>query len=137
PPPRDFRNPNRTRSASSPEEAKPKLGAAIDPAGRLETGEEFTGIRELKKVLKEKHRMDFYRCLTEKLMTYALGRGLEYYDTQTVDQIVARLERENGHFSALLMGIIESAPFQRQRDPAKMAGDKPIDSPAKRVQKKS
>ena len=39
------------------------------------------------------HRRDFYRCLTEKLLTYALGRGLEYYDVETVDPIVARLEK--------------------------------------------
>ena len=53
--------------------------------------------------------------MTEKLLTYALGRGLEYYDEHTVDEIVERLDREQGKFSALLMGIIESAPFQKQR----------------------
>jgi hypothetical protein len=53
--------------------------------------------------------------LTEKLLTYALGRGLEYYDVETVDQIVDRLDRADGHFSALLAGVIESAPFQRER----------------------
>ena len=63
--------------------------------------------RQLKKVIKEQHRLDFYRCLTEKLLTYALGRGLEYYDEYTVDQIVARMDREQGKFSALLMGMIE------------------------------
>jgi hypothetical protein len=87
----------------------------IDASGTLLTGEKFAGIRELKTIIKEKHRLDFYRCLTEKLLTYALGRGLEYYDEYTVDQIVARMDREQGKFSALLMGIIESAPFQKQR----------------------
>ena len=53
--------------------------------------------------------------MTEKMLTYALGRGLEYYDVETVDQIVARLEKDNGHFSALLMGVVESAPFQKRR----------------------
>jgi hypothetical protein len=53
--------------------------------------------------------------LTEKLLTYALGRGLEYYDMPTVDKIVQRLQSEDGHFSALLLGIIESAPFQQRR----------------------
>ena len=67
-------------------------------------------------ILKKDHRTDFYRCLTEKLLTYALGRGLEYYDVQTVDQIVERLGQEDGRFSALLMGIIESAPFQKRRN---------------------
>jgi hypothetical protein len=90
-------------------------GQMIDPSGKLVTGETFNDVRELKKILAEKHGGDFERCLTEKLLTYALGRGLEYYDLETVDQIVRRLEKEDGHFSALLMGIIESAPFQKER----------------------
>jgi len=88
----------------------------IDPAGKLVTGESFDGVRELKHILATNHREDFYRCLTEKLLTYALGRGLEYYDVETVDRIVQRLDEQNGRFSALLMGIIESAPFQKQRN---------------------
>lgn len=91
-------------------------GQAIDTAGKLITGETFTTVKELKHILVTNHRMDFYRCLSEKLLTYALGRGMEYSDAETLDQIVARLERENGRFSALLLGIIESAPFQKQRD---------------------
>ena len=77
----------------------------------------------MKKILKKDHRTDFYRCLTEKLLTYALGRGLEYYDVQTVDQIVERLGREEGRFSALLMGIIESAPFQKRRNLISVAAE--------------
>ena len=91
-------------------------GQTIDAAGKLITGESFHDIRELKRILMGRHRLDFYRCLTEKLLTYALGRGLEYYDVETVDRIVARLDRENGRFSALLMGIIDSAPFQKRRN---------------------
>jgi hypothetical protein len=90
----------------------------IEVSGRLITGEKFSDIRELKRILATERRMDFYRCLTEKLLTYALGRGLEYRDVHAVDEIVERLEREQGRFSALLMGIIESAPFQKQRNPA-------------------
>lgn len=90
----------------------------IDAAGKLITGESFNNVRELKHILATKHREDFYRCLTEKLLTYALGRGLEYYDVETVDEIVQRLDQQNGRFSALLMGIIESAPFQKQRNQA-------------------
>ncbi len=90
----------------------------IEPAGKLITGESFNDVRELKHILMKEHRTDFYRCLTQKLLTYALGRGLECYDVETVDQIVDRLERENGRFSVLLMGIIESAPFQERRNQA-------------------
>jgi len=88
---------------------------AIEPAGRLISGESFQNVRELKHILATNHRLEFYRCLTEKMLTYATGRGMEYYDTETVDQIVQRLDAEDGRFSALLTGIIESAPFQKER----------------------
>ena len=94
----------------------------IDATGTLLTGEKFNGIRELKTIIKTQHRLDFYRCLTEKLLTYALGRGLEYYDEHTVDAIVAHLDREQGKFSVLLTRIIESAPFQKQRRVESVAG---------------
>ena len=87
----------------------------IDPSGKLATGETFSGIAELKRVLVASHKLEFYRCLTEKLLTYALGRGMEYYDVPTVDKIVESLDRNHGAFSALLTGVIESAPFQQQR----------------------
>jgi len=87
----------------------------IDAAGKLVTGETFSGIREVKRVLATNHRQTFYRCVTEKLLTYALGRGIEYYDVETVDRIVERLETNSGRFSTLLTGIIESAPFQKRR----------------------
>lgn len=88
----------------------------IDPAGKLATGEAFKNIRELKRVLTHERRLDYYRCITEKMLIYALGRSLDYYDVQTVDQIVARLEADGGHFSTLLDGVINSVPFQKQRN---------------------
>lgn len=98
----------------------------IDPSGKLITGEKFADVRELKHVLSHERHLDVYRCLTEKMLTYALGRGLEYYDVQTVDDIVDRLEREHGKMSALLTSVIESAPFQKMRGPAveKVAANK-------------
>jgi hypothetical protein len=87
----------------------------IDAAGRLVTGESFKSVRELKRVLVQNHRREFYRCLTEKLLTYALGRGLDYYDVATVDALVERLENADGRPSALMKGIVESAPFQKRR----------------------
>jgi hypothetical protein len=101
----------------------------IDAAGQLITGESFTSVRELKRILVTDHRRDFYRCLTEKFLTYALGRGLEYYDVQAVDEIVGRLEKENGRASALLMGVIESTPFQKRR--AVGASAPPVTDPSK------
>jgi len=79
----------------------------------------MTGVREaceVKRVLVTNHRRTFYQCLTEKLLTYALGRGVEYYDVEAMDQIVAQLEKSNGRFSALLTGIVDSAPFQKRRN---------------------
>ncbi len=90
----------------------------IDASGELITGEAFQDVRELKQILVTTRRADFYRCMTQKLMTYTLGRGLEYYDEYTVDEIVDRLERNDGRFSVLLTEILESSPVQRQRRPA-------------------
>jgi mono/diheme cytochrome c family protein len=91
-------------------------GQTIDASGSL-TGDEFKDIRDVKKVLTTKYRDDFYRCLTEKMLIYALGRGLQYYDVDSVDRIVERIGKEDGKFSALLTGIVESAPFQKRRNP--------------------
>ena len=98
-----------------------EFGEPIEVADRLVTGESFKDVNELKHILATKHRIEFYRTLTEKMLTYALGRGLEYYDVETVDEIVARLDRQNGRFSALHYGIIESAPFQKRRDSPSIA----------------
>ena len=90
-------------------------GQPIDPSGELATGEKFAGVRDLKQSLIEKHRVEFYRTLTEKLLTYVLGRGVEYYDVPTIDAIVGKLDRDQGRFSTLLLGVLESAPFQQRR----------------------
>jgi hypothetical protein len=90
----------------------------IEAAGRLITGETFTNVTELKHILAANHAVDFYRMLTQKMLTYALGRGLEYYDVETVDQIVERIVQANGRPSALVQGIVESAAFQKTRSRA-------------------
>ena len=90
-------------------------GEAIDVAGKLLSGEEFAHVKELKHILASNHAIEFYRTVAEKLLIYALGRGLEYYDVPTVDAIVERLKQSNGRPSALLAGIIDSAPFQKTR----------------------
>jgi hypothetical protein len=83
-------------------------------AGKLITGESFNDVRELKHLLVTSRREDFYRCLTEKLMTYAIGRGPQPCDIQTVDEIVGRLDQSGGKFSVLLLGIIDSPAFQQR-----------------------
>jgi hypothetical protein len=88
--------------------------------GSLITGETFNSVNDLKRILVTGHREDFYRTLTAKMLTYATGRGMEYYDVETIDRIVKRLDDSGGRFSALLMGVIESAPFQKMRTQATM-----------------
>lgn len=90
----------------------------IDAAGELITGESFRDIRELKKILREHHAEDFYRCVTQKMLTFALGRGLDFGDEHTVDLVVERLNQSGGKFNDLIDGVVESAPFQKQRNPA-------------------
>jgi hypothetical protein len=92
-----------------------ELGRTIDAGGKLITGETFTDIRELKHILATKHRRDFYYNITQKLMTYALGRTLDYYDMDTVDLLVAQLEASGGRPSVLLHGIVNSAAFEQRR----------------------
>ncbi len=87
----------------------------IDASGQLITGEKFSNVSELKRILVNSRRSDFYRCVTEKMLVFALGRGLELQDEYTVDQIVSQLEASGGKFSALLNGVVNSAPFQRCR----------------------
>ncbi len=87
----------------------------IDPSGVLITGEPFSDVRELKQILRTQHAADFYRCVSQKMLTYAIGRGLDFKDEETVDLIVQRLQSSNGKFSELLAGVIASAPFQSIR----------------------
>ena len=92
-----------------------EMGKPIEPEGQLISGESFETIQELKTILATNHREQFLHTLAEKLLTYALGRGMEYYDTETLDQMVARLEDEGARASTLIQGIVESAAFQRTR----------------------
>jgi hypothetical protein len=88
----------------------------IDASGELATGEKFSSVRDLKESLIKNHRLEFYRTLTGKLLTYVLGRGVEYYDMVVIDDIVEKLERDNGRFSTLVQAVFESAPVQKRRN---------------------
>ncbi len=90
-------------------------GDAINPSGRLVSGQEFQGPAELRKILLGDKRADFVRCLSEKMLTYALGRGLEHYDKLAVRQITTDLEKGGHRFSALVSAIARSVPFQMRR----------------------
>lgn len=92
----------------------------IDPSGEFADGTKFAGPEDLKSIIKGKPKM-FARCLTEKMLTYALGRGVEYYDRPTIERIVAALAANDYKFSVLVTGIVKSDPFTKRRgtDPAK------------------
>lgn len=86
----------------------------IDSSGELPSGEAFSGPVELVRILKGRSR-EFGRSFTEKMLTYALGRGLHYYDRCAVDEILERLESEDYRFSELILGIARSKPFLTRR----------------------
>jgi mono/diheme cytochrome c family protein len=88
--------------------------AEIDASGKLPDGKSFNGVVELKSLLKEKKAL-VVRNLTEKLLTYALGRGLEYYDGRAIRQITAETAKGEYKFSSLVGAIVKSDPFRMRR----------------------
>ncbi|MCB1236406.1 MAG: DUF1592 domain-containing protein, partial [Verrucomicrobiae bacterium] len=90
-------------------------GQKIDASGQLVTGETFSDARQLATILADKRHRDFYRALSEKMLTYAIGRGVEYYDAPTIDAIVDSLEQPGKGLRDVLYGVVESAPFQKRR----------------------
>ena len=74
------------------------------------------GPGDLKRILSDRHE-EFVDCLTEKLLTYALGRGLEHYDMPAIRQIRRASAKTDYQFSALVNAIVSSVPFQMRRTP--------------------
>jgi hypothetical protein len=91
-------------------------GAKIDASGALPGGVMLDGPGDLKRILSERQD-EFVDCLTEKLLTYALGRGLEHYDMPAVRQIRRETVRGGYQFSALVNALVNSVPFQMRRSP--------------------
>lgn len=85
----------------------------IDSSGTLPDGRSFSGPEELKQILKSEQT--FVRSLTEKMLTFALGRGLENYDRCAVDQVSKALAQNSYKFSTLVAEIVKSAPFQMRK----------------------
>ena len=86
-------------------------GNEIDPRGELPNGTKFLGPDELQRTIRTEMRDRFLRCVTEKMLIYALGRGLEYYDDCTIDEVLKQMSESDYRFSSLIIGITESAPF--------------------------
>jgi len=87
----------------------------IDSSGVFPNGKSFKGPDGLKQTLLSDPDT-FARCVTEKLLTYALGRGLERYDRPTVQSIVRQISADDYHFSSLVLSIVNSMPFQMQNE---------------------
>jgi hypothetical protein len=92
-----------------------EAGTPIDPRGTLPDGTEFHAGRGLADLLLTRFRDDFVRAATEKLLTYALGRGIEYYDAPAIRDIARQASKDDVRFSSLLLGVIKSRPFQMRR----------------------
>jgi len=86
----------------------------VDASGELPGGQTFEGPIELINILKQR-RSQFRRCLVEKMLTYALGRGLEYYDRCAVETITKNMEKDNNRFSRMVLEIVKSRPFRFRR----------------------
>ena len=90
-------------------------GLPIDPSGVLPDGTPFSGPAGLRQVLMTRFKDTFVHNSTEKLMTYALGRGVEYYDQPAVRTIMRNAAKDNYRISSLVFGIVNSVPFQMRR----------------------
>ena len=94
---------------------------AIDASGTLPDGKTINGAADLKKILLDQQDQ-FCRCLADRMLTYALGRGTEPSDQRTVANIVTAMQKNGDKFSVLINSIVHSDAFQKQR--GKANGDK-------------
>lgn len=88
-----------------------ELDAAVDASGGLPDGSQFEGVAGLERGLLERPEL-FVGTLAEKLLTYAIGRGVDYRDAPAIRAVVRRAEAEGYRFESLITGIVTSPPFQ-------------------------
>jgi cytochrome c5 len=100
-------------------------GLPLDSSGQLADGTKISGVVDLRAALM-KHPERFVGTMTEKMMTYALGRGLEYYDMPVVRGIVRESAKDDYRFSSIVMGIVNTTAFQMKR--AKEAETAPVNT---------
>jgi hypothetical protein len=90
----------------------------INAGGELPGGRKFNGAGDLMQILAEEKKAEFCRCLSSKMLTYALGRGLSSYDRCALNEIVTALEAGEYRFGNLVAAIVTSDPFtQREARP--------------------
>ena len=88
-----------------------QFGKKIDARGQLPDGTQFEGSQDLKNIIVSNRMPNLTRQLTEKLLTYALGRQLEYYDEATIRSIVNSTTKNEYRFQTLIESVIYSQPF--------------------------
>jgi hypothetical protein len=88
-----------------------EVGAAIDAPGGLPDGSTFANVNGLEQALLKRPEI-FMGTFAEKLLTYALGRGIEPYDAPAIRRIVRDARAEDYHVSAIILGVVKSSPFQ-------------------------
>jgi hypothetical protein len=93
-----------------------EAGSRIDASGKFPDGTSFNNPAEFRQALLGR-RDDFIQNFTEKLLTYALGRGVEYYDMPAVRSIIRDAAPGQYRWSSLVMGVVRSAPFQTSGAP--------------------
>ncbi|MBI3049708.1 MAG: DUF1592 domain-containing protein [Acidobacteria bacterium] len=91
-----------------------EAGTPVDATGGLPGGTTFDGVAGLRKAILSRPEL-FATTVTEKLLTYALGRGLEYYDAPAVRAITRDARSQDYRFSSLVLGVVKSAPFQMRK----------------------
>ena len=89
-------------------------GEPIDPSGELADGTQVAGVGDLEQALLDRPEL-FASALTEKLLTFALGRGVERHDAPAIRQVIFDAREDNFRFSSLILGIASSTPFQMRR----------------------
>ena len=107
----------------------------VDPSGSFPNGKSFSSPAEMKQLLLE-NLPEFTTCFTEKLLTYALGRGVETYDRRTVRDLVRQAATDNYKLQGLILGIVHSAPFQMRHADAAKVTDSSKNAPLKETASK-
>jgi Protein of unknown function (DUF1592)/Protein of unknown function (DUF1588)/Protein of unknown function (DUF1585)/Protein of unknown function (DUF1587)/Protein of unknown function (DUF1595)/Planctomycete cytochrome C len=95
--------------------SRDEFGAPVDAKGSLINGESFTGVGELRKVLLAR-KAEFARGVTIRLVSFALGRGVEFYDRPTINELMVLLDKNGYKIQPLIVGIAKSFPFRFKRN---------------------
>jgi hypothetical protein len=125
----------RTVEANGPADLNPH---PIDAAGELPDGTKFDGVTGLRRILNERSDQ-FVFTMTEKLLTFALGRGADWYDAPVIRDALRAARKDDYHFDALVTTIVSSRPFQMRmsQPPASMAQHKAAPQPVAQQNHKS